>query len=78
KLHMETGQVQRRCGTQRMCTHSKDELKTSYKEVFCCTTDNCNSAPTSSRPGPLLPLLLLTLLLPTVTSAARQLLLLNC
>lgn len=67
KMHMETGQVQRGCGTEEMCTNSETELKTRYTDVSCCSEDNCNSAPTL-QPLSMLPLLLLALLLP----AARR------
>ncbi|XP_050714533.1 lymphocyte antigen 6D-like isoform X3 [Eriocheir sinensis] len=63
KMHMETGQVQRSCGTEEMCTNSETELKTRYTDVSCCTEDNCNSAP-SHLHMPVLPQLLLALLLP--------------
>ncbi|XP_069940194.1 long neurotoxin 1-like isoform X2 [Cherax quadricarinatus] len=67
KMKMETGQVQRGCGTEEMCANSEREMKTHYKGVSCCSEDNCNPAPTST-PAPLL--LLLLLLLPAAAAAA--------
>ncbi|ROT70426.1 hypothetical protein C7M84_011286 [Penaeus vannamei] len=43
-MDMQTGQVQRSCGTEEMCTNSETELKNRYKAVNCCGEDNCNGS----------------------------------
>lgn len=76
KMHMETGQVQRSCGTEEMCTNSEKEMKTHYTKVDCCKEDNCNGT-SSLTPASFL---LLLLLLPAVAAApaTRRLLLPFC
>ncbi|XP_018025419.1 CD59A glycoprotein [Hyalella azteca] len=50
KMDMETGQVQRNCGTETMCNNSDREMRTRYTSVNCCSEDNCNKAATAASP----------------------------
>ncbi|XP_064085987.1 uncharacterized protein LOC135201058 isoform X2 [Macrobrachium nipponense] len=53
KMDMETGTVQRTCGTEEMCQDSGKMMKTHYTKVSCCSEDNCNGS-ASLTPAPLL------------------------
>ncbi|KAF2367640.1 hypothetical protein FHG87_001611 [Trinorchestia longiramus] len=61
KMKMETGQVQRSCGTEAMCSSSETALKTHYTSVSCCNEDNCNGAPAQGGSRSLAALLLVLL-----------------
>ncbi|XP_076040074.1 uncharacterized protein LOC143024785 [Oratosquilla oratoria] len=63
KLDMESGQVQRMCGTEEMC-HNSEKLRTQYLGVSCCSEDNCNAAAslTPATHAIILPFLLFLLL----------------
>ncbi|XP_069990489.1 uncharacterized protein [Penaeus vannamei] len=72
KMDMQTGQVQRSCGTEEMCTNSETELKNRYKAVNCCGEDNCNGS------RHLTPASLLLVILPAALVTATRGLLTHC
>ncbi|XP_068202937.1 uncharacterized protein [Palaemon carinicauda] len=65
KMDMETGTVQRACGTEEMCQNSGKTMKTHYTKVSCCPEDNCNGSASLSPAS----LLMVLLLIPAVAAA---------